>query len=331
MLLRAVIAIAAGVSVRADAIVTFDGGLEGWVGPSGPGGFTVIEAAGGNPGKNLHTIFQDFGVSFVNSTHPEFVGNYGANRSVTLAIDLKVHAIDFFGGPVSRPWLVDLRDYDDPWPGYPYKSVWYKFADISAAANSFWKTYTVTIDDTGSASLPPGWGGSGYEDPDTFEPTLPPGTTFADVLAGVDEIAYTTFEPGFFFGETAFNLRLDNLSIFEGAPPVPGVSDGLLVGKSQITPGTLVLSWAASCGQDVLNYGIYEGLLGSWTSHARIDCFDGGSDRSESVMPAAGDRYYLVVPLGFTAEGSYGTDSLGSERPQGSSACRAEQDTSACF
>jgi hypothetical protein len=281
--------------VRADAVVTFDSGLEGWVGPSGPGGFTVIEATGGNPGKNLRTVFSDFGVSFVNSTHPEFVA---------LAIDIKVQSINFFGSPVSRPWLVDLRDYDDPWPGYPYKSVWYKFADISQAANSFWKTHTVTIADTASATLPAGWGGSGYEDPKTFEPTLPPGTTFADVLAGVDEIVYTTLEPGFFFGETAFDLRLDNISIFKWPPPVPGSAGGLAVARSSVTAGALVLSWAESCGEDVLNYGIYEGALGAWTTHARIDCFDGGSDRSESVTPAAGDRYYLVVPLGSVAEGS---------------------------
>jgi len=325
------VAIAGGGVARADAIVTFDAGFEGWIGPSGAGGFTVIEPTGGNPGKHLHTVFQDFGITFRNSTHPEFIGDYGATRTVTLAIDVKVESISFFGSPVSRPWLVDLRDYDDPWPGYPYKSVWYKFADVSQAANSFWKTYAVTIDDTASETLPPGWGGTGYEDPVTFEPTLPPGTTFADVLAGVDEIAYTTFEPGFFYGETAFDIRLDDISIFKGPPPMPGATSGLLLGRSPVTPSALVLSWAASCGTDVLTYGIYEGALGSWASHARIDCFDGGSDRSETVTPAAGDRYYLVVPLGSTAEGSYGTDSWEVERPPGLSACRADQDVSPCF
>jgi hypothetical protein len=314
----------------ADAVVTFESGAQGWVGPSGPGGTTFIDTTGGNPGRNLRTIFSDFGITFHNSTNPAFVGDYGATPTVTLAIDVKVESIDFFGSPVPRPWLVDLRDYDDPWPGYPYKSVWYKFADISAAANSVWTTYTVAIADTASTTMPPGWGGTGYEDPETFEPTLPPGTTFADVLAGVDEIALTTFEPGWFFGETAFDVRIDNVSIFTAPPPVPGVSGALLLAKSP-TPGMLVLSWGASCGTNVVNYGIYEGEIGSFDGHTRIDCLDGGGDRTESVTPGSGDRYFLVVPLGIGAEGSYGTDSLGDERSRGAVTCRAVQDTGSCF
>ena len=51
--------------------------------------------------------------------------------------------------------------------------------------------------------------------------------------------------------------------------------------------------------------------------HQAITCTDTGADRTEEVTPAAGNTYYLVVPVGATSEGSYGIDHSG-ERPQGS-------------
>ncbi|MCI0347594.1 MAG: hypothetical protein L0221_19510, partial [Chloroflexi bacterium] len=193
-------------------VVTFDAGTEGWTGPTGPGGSTTIEPTGGNPGANLRTVFNDFGVTFANATNPAFVFDYTTAPAVTLAMDLKVERIDFFGSPVSRPWLVELRDLDDPPAGFPWVSVWFKFADVSVATHGNWTSFEVAIADTSAAELPPGWGGYGAEGPQG-EPMLPPGRTFANVLAGIDEIAYTTLEPGFVFGFTDFELRLDNLAI----------------------------------------------------------------------------------------------------------------------
>lgn len=39
------------------------------------------------------------------------------------------------------------------------------------------------------------------------------------------------------------------------------------------------------------------------------------------MTPGAGSRYYLVVRLGTTSEGSYGKDSDGAERPPFTAAC----------
>jgi hypothetical protein len=227
-------------AVLADATVTFDGGAQGWSGPGGPGGSTVIEPAGGNPGANMHTVFNNFGISFVNSTNPDFVFDYTTTPFVTLSIDIRVHSIEFFGSPVTRPWLVELRDFDNPPPGYPYVSVWYKFADISSAQHGNWTTFQVTIDDTSAEDLPPGWGGTGAETPQA-EPILPPNRTFASVLAGVDQIAYTTLEPGFVFGFTDFDMRLDNIGIQVAGPPVPAASTWGLAAMA----GLLVLAGAA--------------------------------------------------------------------------------------
>ncbi len=112
--------------------------------------------------------------------------------------------------PVSRPWVVELRDLDDPPGNYPWVSVWLELAEIER--NPEWITYSVTILDTSSETLPPGWGGYGAET-EEGEPILPPGRTFADVLAGIDHAVYTTFKPGFLFGQTDFDLQLDNITI----------------------------------------------------------------------------------------------------------------------
>lgn len=231
-----------GSSSADTSIITFSDGAEGMVGPSGPGGATTIELSGGNPGANMHTVFNNFGIEFRNNSNAAFVGDYTAGATVTLSIDVRVEDISFFGSPTSRPWTLDLRDYDDPEPGFPYTSVWFKFADISAGAHGSWTTFSVTIDDTSSAELPSGWGGTGAEDPHTAEPTLPPDRTFADVLAGIDEIAFTTLEPGFVFGFTDFDLRIDNVTITTPGMIVPAASDwGMMVLTLLVaTAGTLV-------------------------------------------------------------------------------------------
>lgn len=213
----------AGQATADTTTITFDSGPGDWVGVSGSGGpGSVVEPTGGNPGANWHTIFNDFGLTFTNSTPSAFVQDYTAHGTVTLSFDLKVNDISFFGSPVSRPILIELRDKDAGSPGYPWASAWFKFADMSAATHGEWSTLSVTIADPRATALPDGWGGYGAEDPVTFEPVLPAGVTFADVLSGFDEIAITTLQPGWFFGFTDFDIQLDNISITTTPIPTPG-------------------------------------------------------------------------------------------------------------
>ncbi len=110
----------------------------------------------------------------------------------------------------------------------------------------------------------------------------------------------------------------------------PGRVDKLRVDKSSVTPGTLVLSWLPSCTHGAADYGIYEGLLGNWSSHVAVDCSDDGGDLREEVIPMDGDRYYLVVPINFNGEGSHGTDSANNERLTGTSTCVPTQFLAPC-
>ena len=50
----------------------------------------------------------------------------------------------------------------------------------------------------------------------------------------------------------------------------------------------------------------------------------------EGEKPTAEDRYYLVVPINFNGEGSYGTDSANNERPTGTSTCVPTQLLAPC-
>lgn len=101
------------------------------------------------------------------------------------------------------------------------------------------------------------------------------------------------------------------------------------VGRSVDSPGNLVMAWGPSCSSGAADYAIYQGALGNWYSHSRADCSDDGGDFTEEITPAAGDRYYLVVPYHANAEGSYGVATAG-ERPAGGPACIAAQEVGPC-
>ncbi|MHC5025405.1 MAG: PEP-CTERM sorting domain-containing protein [Planctomycetota bacterium] len=232
-------------SATADqTVVDFEKGAAGWTGSQGGGGSTVVETTGGNPGANMHTVFNNFGIEFRNNTNPDFVMDYTQHDSVTLSIDLEVIDISFFGTPAGRPWLVEIRDYQNVPAGYPYVSVWYLFEWVGAGP---WTTWSVTIEDTSVAELPAGWGGYGAEDPDTFEPILPANRTFTDVLAGADELAFHTLQPGYFFGFTDFDLRIDNITISTADSVLPGDANGDgVVDVADLTE--VILAWGPCAG-----------------------------------------------------------------------------------
>ncbi len=286
----------AGPAFAGGTTVDFESDTLGWIGPSGTGGATFLDAGAGAGGSTgLHTVFNDFGITFRNSANPAYLGDLASKGTVTISIDTLVNQVSFFGSPVSRPWLVELRDYDLAQGGYPWTSVWYLFDDISAGPG--YTTYAVTIADTTSTTLPAGWGGYGDEDA-LANPILPDGVTFTDVLAGVDEIAFTTLQPGFFFGFTDFDVVVDNITISypDGDPwtdlgggtvgangPDTLAGTGTLVGGS---PTNLTLTGAPS---NALTLG--------WVSFA------------PTPMPAIGGTLHAFP---FSSQFFFGADAAGS-------------------
>lgn len=220
-----IVALGVAVSSLSAATVTFEDGAAGWEGPQGIGGFTEIDADFGNDAPSLHTVFNDFGITFSTTTNEAFLGDYTALPAVQLGLDVNTQFLNFFGMDITREFIVDLRDYDNPVGGYPWTSVWYNLGTLDAA-DAGWHTWSVTIDDTSATELPPGWGGYGAEDPVTVEPILPEGRTFASVLASVDELAFTTIVPGFVYGFSDHDVAIDNVFI----RPVPEPSAIALAG-----------------------------------------------------------------------------------------------------
>jgi hypothetical protein len=217
------------------SVTTFDAGNQGWgvffANDNGLGDF--IEPSGGSPGSHLRwTMVDTFGCSLRNDTNPDTIGDYRRfSGGVSLSVDVKVDTISFFGNEVPRNLIVELVDFNPPGSTYPYTSVWFNLGEISLARTRNWTRLSVTIANTGAATLPTGWGGTGDEDPNTFEPRLPPGRTFSSVLSSVDEIRFTTFQPGFFYGFTNFQVRFDNVSV----EPIPAPGAGVMLGVSALT------------------------------------------------------------------------------------------------
>lgn len=196
--------------------IDFSSGAGGWEGINPwepvPGWGTFIDPMLGNGAPALHTRVPDsFMVHWSNQT-AAVTGNYTSVPSVTIALDVNAISIInlFTGAEVSRDVVVELRDWDNTSGGLPYTSVWFNLGTISAGMG--WQHLAVNIADTSASALPTGWQGYGAETA-LGEPILPAGTSFADVLRGVDEMVFTTAVPGYFYGFTQFDVALDNIQV----------------------------------------------------------------------------------------------------------------------
>ena len=192
--------------------VGFDGG--------GDGGFignAVFEAAGGNPGGVAHhnalIFFNEMRTGAPGEpANADFLGDYSLFDSVTFSIDVKTNSLaDFLGNPVIRSIGIALKNENIQGPDGT-AGVFIEMGLLGTDFTPEWTTLTVTIDDPTSATLPPGWIGFGDSN-QFFEPVLPDGVTFADILAGVTEFDVTGAVPGFFYGDAFFDVLIDNVSV----------------------------------------------------------------------------------------------------------------------
>jgi hypothetical protein len=192
-----------------DALVTFEAGAEGW----SLNGWDTPDAVGGNPGAYLHwaNFVDNFTMAARTSTHAAFIGDYTLKGPVRVGIDWQVNFIQFFGSPVSRELVLILWD-DDPFMGAPAAGVWTSLGLLDGNGMP-WTGFEASVIDVNGDALPPGWNGAGDEDPMTFEPILPAGRTWANVLQGVDRVEFTTAVPGFVYGFTNFDVSIDNVRI----------------------------------------------------------------------------------------------------------------------
>ncbi len=216
-------------------VVGFDGGSDG-----GFMGNAFFEATGGKPGGNARHFAPDLFFNELRTggigepANPNFLGDYSSFDSIEFSFDVKTDVLrDFIGNPISRDIGISLRDRDVQGPNGD-AGVFFTFPTVlNESSQDDWTTFSVTIDDPTSATLPPGWLGFGDNDPVfPFESRLPAGATFASVLASVDEFQLTGAIPDFFFGPADMDIRIDNIAV-----TVPEPASCLL-----LLPGLLMLA-----------------------------------------------------------------------------------------
>ncbi len=109
-------------------------------------------------------------------------------------------------------------------------------------------------------------------------------------------------------------LTAGAVSRLDGTPGAPPLTLGKL-------PGDLLqLDWGGSCVLADQDYGVYEGLLGQFESHAPVACSTGGVT-TFSVDAPPSSAFYLVVPANDEREGTHGVRGDGSDRLHGSAVC----------
>ena len=109
------------------------------------------------------------------------------------------------------------------------------------------------------------------------------------------------------------------------APDGSGAGAPLVIARG--SADSLTLAWGVSCLANEMDWEIYEGMLGDFTSHVPSLCATGGQHGAR-LVPMSGDRYFIVVPRTLDFEGPYGVDTNG-ERPPSTSAC-LPQSVAAC-
>lgn len=137
-------------------------------------------------------------------------------QGLEVSFDLRnFQFLNFFGDPIdpsSRPIILELHDDGDPNEFGDECSVWY-LGEPMPSMEEGWKSYTYTIPVPAGDEMPDGWGGTGAEDPVTFEPKLPEGRTFRSVLQNVSRVSITTFQPGYFYTFSMTEFGADNIEV----------------------------------------------------------------------------------------------------------------------
>jgi hypothetical protein len=94
------------------------------------------------------------------------------------------------------------------------------------------------------------------------------------------------------------------------------------------TDGDVTLTWADSCTITDVDYAVYVGEIGDFTSHSASQCSTGFATLATFAAPD--DVYFLVVPHNGDREGSYGVDGGGTPRPRAVNGACLPQEVGAC-
>jgi len=183
------------------------------------GNETLVNDGQGVSGQYIELPIGDFfGLTLTsNRASTGLTGNLNRwPRGLKISFDIRTFLFNNFNNqpidPNSRPLILHLHDRDDPNNFSDDAGIWTTNAPIPGPQEG-WKHREFTIPLANATALPPGWGGTGGEDPVTFEPLLPPGRTYTNVLASVDDVEISTYQPGYFYGFSFWHIGIDNVKV----------------------------------------------------------------------------------------------------------------------
>lgn len=239
------LAITPGSSTLSD----FSDGTDGWFGRVGvpAAGTTTWDTTLGNEAPSLHTVYNDFlkvGLRYYTDSSA-FTGDFTQAQSITLSLDINPirMAVGASGASVPKDIYLDLLDFDHPADGYDASFVSFKLGTLTEGTG--WQTLTVTLNATGSATLPDGWTAVDA----SGNPTMASDMSFAQLLSGIDEIAFRI--PATRSGSAvAYDVAVDNISISSiAAVPEPTSAALLLTGLAAVGLRRRAAARPASAGQ----------------------------------------------------------------------------------
>ena len=200
---------ASSAQLRAD----FTDGTSGWQGIVGSDGTgTVIGPAVGVPAPALHSTLFNTGIEFSNTDAAWLDVVRTASRFEFGLGALATHITGVESGERTRPLILEIRTHMLTSGTEPFSSVWTTLGVLDPL-HPKWRRMVAQMPDTRAADIPDGWSGSGAEDPATGKTILPPGVTFADVMANADEIVVTTLQPGYIYDFSYFDVTLDQITL----------------------------------------------------------------------------------------------------------------------
>lgn len=187
------------------------GDYQGWA----VNGQQMIFPRGYGGGNFMGVPYHDFwGITLANSTAPELIGDLTRHGGDALhfSFEIVVSRFDnFFGEPMDpslRPLVLELIDEGDPTDPADDVSVYYVGEGCPRQSEGWnWRGFAIPIYNIDT--MPLGWGGTGDEDPTTFEPRLPPGRTYESVIRSVDRVQITTIQPGYFYVSSFWEAGFD--------------------------------------------------------------------------------------------------------------------------
>jgi|GEM_PF-1202374 len=207
-----------------------------------------IPQSGGNPGRWFrNSALQTFAVRLYMPDVPgsPFVGDYAARGVREITVDAQTVSVGL--GVQGRPFTLRfVRHNGEPTNPEAHDYV-YLPGPLVPQPGEGWRSYTFPIPSDYDGTMPEGWGGGYYGDPEN----LPPGVTFGDVIRSVDEAELVWGHPAFFYLLQSFDVGVDNVRIaFDDPTPGPvtvspdagsvpaGEGQVLTVTASGLSPGT---------------------------------------------------------------------------------------------